>query len=275
VKLYRTTDGAVVEQNDRCFLLSNEDWAALTLRDDLAAHLEKSVRAAPACDSPVPASLLAPIAAQEVWAAGVTYFRSRTARMEESQTAGGGSFYDRVYQAARPELFFKALPHRVVGPGRTVHIRRDSKWNVPEPELTLLLTPSGKLIGFTVGNDMSSRDIEGENPLYLPQAKVYERSCALGPCILVSPDPLPAETAIRLEISRDGRSEFSDETTLAQMKRTPSDLVSYLFRENTFPNGCFLLTGTGIVPPDSFSLRAGDQIRITIDRIGTLENGVD
>jgi 2-dehydro-3-deoxy-D-arabinonate dehydratase len=195
--------------------------------------------------------------------------------MEESQTAGGGSFYDRVYNAERPELFFKAMPHRVVGPGGTVHIRADSKWNVPEPELALLLTPSGKLIGYTAGNDMSSRDIEGENPLYLPQAKVYERSCALGPCILVASNPLSPETTIRLEITRKGRSEFRDETTLAQMKRTTKDLASYLFRENTFPAGCFLLTGTGIVPPDSFSLQPGDRIRITIESIGTLENGVD
>ncbi len=212
---------------------------------------------------------------QEVWAAGVTYHRSRTARMEESQSAGGGNFYDRVYQAERPELFFKSSPHRVAAPGAPVHIRKDSKWNVPEPELTLLVSSSGKLTGYTIGNDMSSRDIEGENPLYLPQAKVYDRSCALGPCILVSAAPLASETRIHMEILRNGTVSFSGETSLTQMKRSPEILIEYLFRENSFPNGCFLLTGTGIVPPDSFTLQPGDRIRISIDEIGTLENPVD
>lgn len=275
MKLYRTSDGPVVETEKGFFKIAAANWSALTVRDDLGTYLEKELQTATACKPPQPSQLLAPIADQEVWAAGVTYFRSRTARMEESQSAGGGTFYDRVYEAERPELFFKATASRVVGPGANVHIRHDSKWNVPEPELTLLVSPSGKLIGYTVGNDMSSRDIEGENPLYLPQAKVYERSCALGPCILVSSEPLGPETRIRLEILRGGQPVFADETTLAQLKRTPAALIEHLYRENPFPNGCFLLTGTGIVPPDSFTLQLGDSIHITIDFIGTLANSVD
>jgi 2-dehydro-3-deoxy-D-arabinonate dehydratase len=194
--------------------------------------------------------------------------------MEESKSAGGGDFYDRVYAAARPELFMKATPHRVVGPNKKVAIRSDAKWSVPEPELTLLITPNGKITGYTVGNDMSSRDIEGENPLYLPQAKVYDRNCALGPCILVSTTPLPKTTEIRLDILRAGKSEFSGATTLESLKRDPVSLVEYLYRDNSFPSGCFLLTGTGIVPPDDFTLAAGDEIRITIPPIGTLVNQV-
>jgi len=219
-------------------------------------------------------TLLAPIEDQEVWAAGVTYFQSRTARMAESEASGGMSFYDRVYTAERPELFFKSTPHRTVGPGAPVRIRRDSKWNVPEPELTLLVSPKGKILGYTVGNDMSSRDIEGENPLYLPQAKVYDGACALGPGILVAKEPLPPATAIHIEIRRAGSPVFADSTTLEAMKRNPAELVEYLFRENTFPNGCFLLTGTGIVPPHSFTLASGDEIAISIDGIGTLTNPV-
>ena len=195
--------------------------------------------------------------------------------MEESHAAGGGDFYDRVYSAERPELFFKSMPRNVVGQRGRVHIRRDSRWNVPEPELTVLLAPSGKLTGYTIGNDMSSRGIEGENPLYLPQAKVYDRSCALGPCILVRSEPMPPATSVQLTISRENATIFSDEITLSQMKRSPEMLAEYLFRENTFPNGCFLLTGTGIVPPDDFTLQLGDEIQINIDGIGTLVNLVE
>ncbi|MDR3453460.1 MAG: fumarylacetoacetate hydrolase family protein, partial [Rhodoferax sp.] len=216
----------------------------------------------------------APIESQEVWAAGVTYYRSRSARMEESKSAGGGDFYDRVYSAERPELFFKSTASRVVGPGSEVRIRTDSKWNVPEPELTLAINNHGQIIGYTVGNDMSSRDIEGENPLYLPQAKVYDGSCALGPGILITQEPLPAATPIRLEILRGGAAVFSADTALTELKREPATLVEYLFRDNSFPKGAFLMTGTGIVPPDTFTLLPGDLIRITIDPIGTLDNGV-
>ncbi len=184
----------------------------------------------------------------------MTYYRSRNARMEESKSAGGGDFYDRVYHATRPELFFKSMPHRVVGPGAKVAIRDDASWSVPEPELTLLVTPGGKIAGYTIGNDMSSRDIEGENPLYLPQAKVYDRSCALGPCLLIGNEPLLATTEIALEIRRGGVAIFSGATTLQEMKRKLEELVEYLYRNHSFPHGCFLLTGTGIVPPDSFHL---------------------
>ncbi|MBV9082507.1 MAG: fumarylacetoacetate hydrolase family protein [Acidobacteriaceae bacterium] len=273
VKLFRTAAGNLVENSGTWYRLPDEDWQALTTRDDLPEYLDSRL---PDLEiAPAPRALLAPVVAQEVWAAGVTYYRSRTARMEESQTAGGDSFYDRVYHAERPELFFKSTPHRVAAPDAAVHIRKDSKWNVPEPELALLLSPSGKLTGYTIGNDMSSRDIEGENPLYLPQAKVYDRSCALGPGILVSHASLPQATRIRLEILRDAQTAFADEITIDQMKRTPETLIEYLFRENSFPNGCFLLTGTGIIPPDSFTLAPGDRIRISIDAIGTLENVVD
>ena len=203
-----------------------------------------------------------------------TYYRSREARISESKSAGGGDFYDRVYDAERPELFFKATAHRVVGPHGKVAIRDDSSWSVPEPELALLISPQGKITGYTVGNDMSSRSIEGENPLYLPQAKVYDRSCALGPALLVAQDPLPSSTEISLEIVRAGKSEFAATTTLSSMKRQPASLVEYLYRSNSFPNGAFLLTGTGIVPPDTFTLALDDEIRIAIAGIGTLVNTV-
>jgi 2-dehydro-3-deoxy-D-arabinonate dehydratase len=204
----------------------------------------------------------------------VTYFRSRDARMEESKSAGGGDFYDRVYNAERPELFFKSAPHRVVGNGAKVAIRSDATWSVPEPELAVLVSPRGTVVGYTIGNDMSSRDIEGENPLYLPQAKVYDRSCALGPGILVTSTPLPSSTEIRLEIHRDRSRVFEGSTPLSSMKRDVKTLVEYLYRDNSFPSGCFLLTGTGIVPPDSFTLQQADEIRITIEGIGTLVNVV-
>jgi len=220
------------------------------------------------------AGLIAPIGRQEVWAAGVTYYRSRGARMEESKDAGGGSFYDRVYSAERPELFFKSTASRTVGTGGKVRIRADATWSVPEPELTLLVSPGGRITGYTIGNDMSSRDIEGENPLYLPQAKVYNGSCALGPGILVCGEPLAASTEIAIEILRKGGVVFSGKTALAELKRDPETLVKYLFQDNLFPHGCYLMTGTGIVPPSTFTLASGDRIRITIEPIGTLENEV-
>jgi len=216
----------------------------------------------------------APIGNQEVWAAGVTYLRSRTARMEESKDAGGGTFYDKVYHAERPELFFKGTPHRVAASGTPVRIRGDSKWNVPEPELTLAINQRGRIFGYTVGNDMSSRDIEGENPLYLPQAKVYDRSTGLGPCLLVTNEPLPSSTLIAITINRDGVAAFSGSTPISQIKRKFTELAEFLFRDNSFPRGAYLMTGTGIVPPDSFTLRSGDEIRITIEPIGTLVNTV-
>ncbi|HWF48813.1 MAG TPA: fumarylacetoacetate hydrolase family protein [Bryobacteraceae bacterium] len=274
MKLYRKRTGCAVETDGRCFHFPDLDFSAISTRPDIAAVLTGRIGRAEPGDWPNPSELRAPIASQEVWAAGVTYFRSRTARMEESQSAEGGNFYDRVYNAERPELFFKATAHRVAGPGQPVAIRADSTWNVPEPELALLITPTGKITGYTIGNDMSSRSIEGENPLYLPQAKVYDASCALGPCVSITPGPLPSTTRIELSIARSGKIVSSGETSLAEMKRTPEVLVSYLFRHNSFPQGCILLTGTGIVPQDSFTLEPGDEIRITIDGIGTLTNTV-
>jgi 2-dehydro-3-deoxy-D-arabinonate dehydratase len=263
-----------VEQDGTYHIVPSASWDTLVTHDDLQEYLLSIVQEGNATEDFAAARILAPIGNQEVWAAGVTYYRSRSARMEESKSAGGGDFYDRVYAAERPELFFKATAGRVAGPGEHVRIRSDAAWSVPEPELTLLVNRGGQIIGYTVGNDMSSRDIEGENPLYLPQAKVYDRSCALGPCILIRRQPLPGATPIQLEIRRDNRTEFSGTTTLAELKRAPATLVEYLFRDNSFPFGAFLLTGTGIVPADSFSLAAGDRIRITIDPIGTLENDV-
>jgi 2-dehydro-3-deoxy-D-arabinonate dehydratase len=222
----------------------------------------------------VPRRPRAPIQSQEVWAAGVTYLRSRTARMEESKEAGGGTFYDKVYHAERPELFFKSTPHRVAGPGESVRIRGDSKWNVPEPELTLAINAKGLIFGYTIGNDMSSRDIEGENPLYLPQAKVYDRSAALGPGLLLSEQPLPSSTEISIKILRENRVVFGGSVAISQIKRTLPSLAEFLYRDNRFPCGCYLMTGTGIVPPDRFTLQGGDEIQITIPPIGTLINPV-
>jgi len=274
LKLYRTGNGNFLEHAGSSYRVPEQGWDALIAHPDLYGYL-LSVAAAPHRVADFAgARTLAPIGSQEVWAAGVTYYRSRAARMAESKEAGGGDFYDRVYLAERPELFFKATACRVAAPGEAVRIRSDAKWSVPEPELTLVINPRGQIIGYTIGNDMSSRDIEGENPLYLPQAKVYDRSCALGPCVLVSGDPLPPSTAIHLEIDRAGQSAFRGATTLAELRRKPEELVEYLFRDNSFPAGAYLLTGTGVVPPDSFTLAAGDRIRITIDAIGTLENTV-
>jgi 2-dehydro-3-deoxy-D-arabinonate dehydratase len=280
VKLYRTTEGCFVERDGGTYRVPLTSLDELFTHDDLHGYLQSVIEKSEGVDSLVAemdwpsVQILAPIGSQEVWAAGVTYYRSRSARMEESKSAGGGDFYDRVYSAERPELFFKSTASRVVGPGGHVRIRSDSKWNVPEPELTLAINHRGQIIGYTVGNDMSSRDIEGENPLYLPQAKVYDGSCALGPCILVTSESLPPTTPIRLDISRGGAEAFSAETTLAELKRAPATLVEYLFRDNSFPFGALLMTGTGIIPPDSFTLAAGDRIRITIDPICTLENDV-
>ena len=275
MRLYRTNSGCVIEHDATCYLIPNGGWDELVTRDDLEAHLRGKIGSGAV--QPIrlqDLQLLAPIGAQEVWAAGVTYYRSRDARMEESKSAGGGDFYDRVYTAERPELFFKGTASRVVGHGEKVGIRRDATWSVPEPELALLISPTGKIVGYTIGNDMSSRDIEGENPLYLPQAKVYYRSCALGPGVVISSDAPPSSTEIHLEIVREGTVAFEGSTALSAMKRDYATLVEYLYRDNVFPNGCFLLTGTGIVPPDSFALRQGDEIRISITGIGTLVNFV-
>ncbi len=276
VKIYRVKDGVIIQDGTGAYSFET-DWDELINREDLSSYLRSLLDTSdlPSVGGDFGEKILPPIVGQEVWAAGVTYYRSRAARIEESQDAGGGDFYDRVYTAERPELFFKATAHRVAGHGAAVRIRRDSRWNVPEPELALVVTRTGKIVGYTVGNDMSSRDIEGANPLYLPQAKVYDRSCALGPCILVAEEMLSAATEIKLRIGRAGETVFAGETTLAQLKRTPESLVEFLFRDNSFPQGCFLLTGTGIVPPDDFTLQPGDEISITIEPIGALVNVVE
>jgi 2-dehydro-3-deoxy-D-arabinonate dehydratase len=274
VKLYRTVNGIFVEESEQHFPVSNHSWDALLAREDLPEFLTELVaRAQPSKDF-YDAELLAPISQQEVWAAGVTYYRSRGARMEESKDAGGGNFYDRVYSAERPELFFKSTASRTVGTGGKVRIRADAHWSVPEPELTLVVSPAGRIVGYTIGNDMSSRDIEGENPLYLPQAKVYSGSCALGPGILVIASPLAHSTEIAIEILRHDRVEFSGSVELTELKRDPKTLVEFLLRDNSFPHGVLLMTGTGIVPPSTFTLASGDRIRITIEPIGVLENEV-
>jgi 2-dehydro-3-deoxy-D-arabinonate dehydratase len=275
MKIFRTRAGVVAEEAERTWALALE-WDEIFRAADPGAFVrEAAARAAREGRTATLAAdaLLAPIGTQEVWAAGVTYFRSRDARMEESKVTAGADFYARVYEADRPELFFKSTPHRTVGPGGKVRLRADARWNVPEPELTLAVNAAGKIFGVTVGNDMSSRDIEGENPLYLPQAKVYDGSCALGPGILLGDAPA-ADTAIRLEIARAGRVAFAGETTLAQLKRKPAELASWLFRDQSFPNGVFLMTGTGIVPGADFTLAAGDEIRIEIAGVGRLVNTV-
>lgn len=274
MKLYNTKKGIFANGDDgEWYKLDVPSWDDLVSDSNLSARVRQALHSS-ATEKPEPGDLLPPIGSQEVWAAGVTYYRSRTARMDESKDAGGGTFYDRVYSAERPELFFKATARRVVGPGGPVRIRADAKWSVPEPELTLLINPQGQIAGYTIGNDMSSRDIEGENPLYLPQAKVYDGSCALGPCVLLADQPLPKTTAISISIERSGSIAFQGQTTLDMLKRKPEDLADYLFRENTFPVGAYLMTGTGVVPDDTFTLAHGDLIHISIEGIGMLTNHV-
>jgi len=242
-------------------------------RADLAGELTR-LRQSARAEQPVnQVRLLTPVESQEIWAAGVTYLRSKQARMEESDFSARA--YDHVYEAARPEIFFKAVPEKVVSPGEAVGIRRDARWNVPEPELTLVVNSSGSLVGFTIGNDMSSRDIEGENLLYLPQAKIYTGSCAIGPWMVVGAVEEDArQWTIRLEIQRGDAVVFAGDTRVDQIKRRFGELIEYLFRSQAFPRGAMLLTGAGIVPPDAFTLAAGDRVRITISGIGTLENPV-
>jgi 2-dehydro-3-deoxy-D-arabinonate dehydratase len=242
-------------------------------RTDLQEELGRA-RSAGLPESPLDqVRLLTPVESQEIWAAGVTYLRSKQARMEESDFSARA--YDHVYEAARPEIFFKAMPDKVVSPGEAVGIRGDARWNVPEPELTLVINSSRSIVGFTIGNDMSSRDIEGENLLYLPQAKIYTASCAIGPWVVVGADEQDArQWTIRIEIDRGGETVFTGETRVDQIKRAFSELVDYLFRSQVFPRGAMLLTGAGIVPPDAFTLAEGDRVRITISGIGVLENMV-
>jgi 2-dehydro-3-deoxy-D-arabinonate dehydratase len=276
MKLYKTKKGNVLEYQKKFWLLE-QIWDELINRDDLHEYLAKAVRAAGELSALEAADLLeqdllAPIGSQEVWAAGVTYLRSRDARMEESKDSGGASFYDKVYEAERPELFFKSQPQRVAAHGEKVYIRRDSSWNVPEPELTLFINSQGLIQAYTIGNDMSSRSIEGENPLYLPQAKVYERSAALGPCLFVPSSPISPNTMIRMTIHRNGDSVYRGEVAISQIKRSLTELAGWLYRESDYIYGCFLMTGTCLVPGNDFTLQEGDNVEISIDGIGTLNN---
>jgi 2-dehydro-3-deoxy-D-arabinonate dehydratase len=279
-KIRRASGAAVIAvEMDQVFTLDVRRNPAITSLADLLHTADPLQTARTLFDTGVaPEPLggqpfLAPIDRQEIWAAGVTYKRSKVAREEESR--GAAQFYDKVYTADRPELFLKATPERVVGPGQPVRVRADSKWSVPEPELALVISPVGKIVGYTIGNDMSSRDIEGENPLYLPQAKIYKGSCAVGPLVTPVGDMPPlAGVEIQLVVTRDGRTAFEGSTTLAQMARATESLADWLLRENEFPHGAVLLTGTGVVPPDEFTLKSGDDVRITISGIGTLRNPV-
>ncbi len=277
MKLYRTKQGIVIESANNFYTSAQKDWDAYINRDNLYQSVSSEIQHLtpdPALGGMIKTHLLPPIHRQEVWASGVTYMKSREARMDESKDAGGGDFYARVYDADRPELFFKATAARTVGSGDHVLIRRDSKWNVPEPELTLFATSNGKIVAYTCGNDMSSRDIEGENPLYLPQAKSYDGAAAIGPCLYVPSQGIGPDTQIHLAILRNERTMFTGSIGINRMKRSHTELIGYLFRETSFDHGVFLMTGTGLVPPNDFTLAVGDEIRITIDNIGTLVNTV-
>ena len=276
--LFKTTKGIVLKEKDRSFLL-NDSWDDLINQQNLYDHLHQLTQSAKSIserdsEDLIGSHLLPPVGNQEVWAAGVTYLKSRDARMEESKDSGGADCYQKVYEAERPELFFKAMPHRVVGHGAQVNIRKDSTWNVPEPELTLYINSWGSIQAYTIGNDMSSRSIEGENPLYLPQAKMYEKSAAVGPCLFVPEKPISLETVIRLKIKRGEKIMFEAETPVSRMKRSLTELAGYLFREFDFAAGCLLMTGTCLVPPNDFTLLEGDTVEINIDHIGTLINSI-
>src|SRR6478735_5978501 len=272
MKLFKTAAGIILEKEQANYLLQT-DFDELINQDNLYQYL--STQAAEKINVDWnDIKILAPINRQEVWAAGVTYLRSRDARMEESKDAGGADFYSKVYNAERPELFFKSSPHRVAAHNEEVFIRKDSKWNVPEPELALFINAKGKIQGYTIGNDMSSRDIEGENPLYLPQAKVYERSAALGPCLYIPESDISLDTTISIIIKRNDQDVFNGSIQLNRMKRNFNELAEYLCKEMVFEHGCFLMTGTGIVPGNDFTLQSGDEVSIGIENIGVLTNVV-
>ncbi len=278
MQLYQTKSGPVLAYNER-FYFVDQQWDELVNRDVLETYLLSRLKtfkplAQEEASWLTTGAALPPIGSQEVWAAGVTYLKSRDARMEESQNSGAASLYDRVYDAERPELFFKATSQRVAGHGQQVYIRKDSTWNVPEPELTLFINSRGVIQGYTCGNDMSSRSIEGENALYLPQAKIYEKSAALGPCLYVTSSPIGGDTVIKMAITRDGEIVYEDSTTVSRIKRSFDELAGYLYRECDFPYGCFLMTGTCLVPSHDFTLQPGDVVVINIDNIGTLINTI-
>lgn len=279
MKLYKLKNQALLLTEKGAFLSPElESWTSLINRDDLYQHLEsKAEEWSPATDDFLSRQekFDAPVDAyQEVWAAGVTYLRSKQARMEESEQSGGDRFYDLVYDAPRPELFFKSIGHRVIGQGSEIGIRSDSTWNVPEPELTLFMTRQKKIVAYTIGNDVSSRSIEGENPLYLPQAKMYDRSAAMGPCLYIPEKPIAPDSIINIRILRGDKTMYEDSITIDQMKRTHEELVEYLFRSHTFEDGVFLMTGTCLIPENDFTLKEKDRVEISITGIGTLINQV-
>ncbi len=277
MRIYKLTSGVLIDHNNQYYSVPISDWDNLINDDSIFLKLTDFLESGKATkiNGITEADILTPIGSQqELWACGVTYLRSKVGRQEESKLSGGADFYAKVYEAARPEVFFKATPNRIVGHNQKVKIRKDSTWDVPEPELTLVVTSSGKIIGYTIGNDMSSRSIEGENPLYLPQAKTYDQCAALGPCIYITDKPLDKSSLISLDILRQENKVFEGTVALDQMKRTAEELVSYVYRECSFPNGCLIMTGTGIVPPNDFTLQAGDEIRIRIEGIGELINTV-
>ncbi|MCW5514788.1 fumarylacetoacetate hydrolase family protein [Muriicola sp. Z0-33] len=277
MKAYKVKSGVLIEADGKCHLLQGTDWDKFINDDEVYNNTRKKLNPGNQIDNAslyLKKELEAPVKNQEIWASGVTYYNSKLGREEESKEAGGSNFYARVYEADRPELFFKAMGYRAVPSGGMVRKRADSTWDVPEPELTLCITSNAKIIGYTIGNDMSSRSIEGENPLYLPQAKSYDGATAIGPCVLLTGQPLPADTKISISVSRDKETVFDGTIGIDQIKRNLEDLVEYLYRECSFPNGSLLMTGTGIVPSSDFNLQSGDDIVIRIDGIGELKNSV-
>jgi 2-dehydro-3-deoxy-D-arabinonate dehydratase len=272
--LYRTTKGFLLKADGQFFTVHGTDFDELLNLPNLQDHLVEVSHKVPATEPPLPEDILAPVGTQEIWAAGVTYERSREGRREESKESGAAAFYSKIYEAERPELFFKAPGWRAIGPGGKIRVRKDARWSVPEPELVLVINADQQIIGYTLGNDVSSRDIEGENPLYLPQAKVYDGSCALGPAIYVTNQPLDLNIEITLAVERSDKPVFQGSVPLARIRRPFTELVEYLYLELDFPVGAFLFTGTGIVPPNDLTLVSADVVRIAAAPIGELVNEV-
>jgi 2-dehydro-3-deoxy-D-arabinonate dehydratase len=272
--LYRTTKGFLLNADRKFFTVHGTDFDELLNLPNLYDHLVEVSHKVPATEPPLPEDILAPVGTQEIWAAGVTYERSREGRREESKESGAAVFYSKIYEAERPEIFFKAPGWRAIGPGGKIRVRKDARWSVPEPELVLVINADQQIIGYTLGDDVSSRDIEGENPLYLPQAKVYDGSCALGPAIYVTNQPLDLNVEITLVVERSDKPVFQGSVPLARIRRSFTELVEYLYLELDFPVGALLFTGTGIVPPNDFTLVSGDVVRIAAAPIGELMNEV-
>ncbi len=277
MRIFKTRNGIVVQHQGKYYPVAERDWDTFVNRADLYNSIKGELRQwtpDPGLADAVAGELRAPIGNQEVWACGITFIRSRQSYVEDTKETGSVNSYTRVYEADRPEIFFKATAYRTVGSGEGVRVRSDSHITVPEPELTLFISSAGTIEGYTVGNDMSARDIEGENALYLSQAKCYDGSAAIGPCLYVPSSPIDPGTLIRMDVISNNESIFSGEVSISRMKRKHTDLVNYLFKETSFKYGVYLMTGTGIIPPENFTLTVGDEIRISIDEIGTLVNKV-